>query len=133
MSPAPMSSAVRCSKLAKTVRASAIAADATETAFAPICGLGPHALGDRECRLEQAIEQRPGRAGVLCRAVGILELAEDLRLAEHHRVESRRDRERMRHGRAVPQVIEGRRDAGAEVVVALEPAPSSGEPGSATQ
>ena len=96
--------------------------------------LGPHALRDRECRLEQAIEQRPGRAGVLRGAVGILELAEDLRLAEHHRVESRRDRERVRHGpgiRAGHRVRAGcwHRGCGS----ARANGPSSGGPGSATQ
>ena len=53
----------------------------------------------------------PGRAGVLRRAVGVLELAEDLRLAEHHRVEAGGDGEHVRDGAHVVVVVEAVVDA----------------------
>ena len=63
----------------------------------------------------------PGRAGFLGRAVGVLELPEDLRLAEHQRVESRRDREDMRDGAHVLVPVQAVVDARPELVVALQP------------
>ena len=66
-------------------------------------GFRAHALGDGEGGLEQAIEQRAGRARLLRRAVGVLELAEDLRLAEDQRVEPGGDGERVAHGVRVPR------------------------------
>ncbi len=82
ISPAPTRSAVCRSKPANTRRASRMPAEATETALAPIAVSRPHALGHREGGLEQAVQLRAGRACLLRGAVGILELAEDLRLAE---------------------------------------------------
>ncbi len=61
-------------------------------------GLGAHPLGDGEGGLEQAVQQRTGRARLLRRAVRVLELSEDLRLAEDQRVEPGGDRERVTHG-----------------------------------
>ena len=57
--------------------------------------LRAHALGDRESRLQQAIEIRPGDALIERGAIGIFQLAEDLRLAEHQRVQAAGDGEHM--------------------------------------
>jgi hypothetical protein len=97
---------VRFSKLANTLRAIAIAADATDTAFRADLRFGPHALGDRERSLEQPVQQRTCRAGVLCRAISLLELAQDLRLANHHRVEPGGDGERMSDRARIPKVVQ---------------------------
>jgi len=56
-------------------------------------GLAADLLGDGEGRLEQPVEQRTRRARLLRRAVGVLQLAEDLGLAEDQRIESGSDRE----------------------------------------
>ena len=53
--------------------------------------LGADALCGRKRRLKELVERGAGAAGLLRYAVGILELAQDLRLAEHHGVESRGD------------------------------------------
>ena len=60
-------------------------------------GLRPHPLGHREGGLEQPVQQRAGRACLLRGAVRVLELAEDLRLAEDQRVEPGGDGERVAH------------------------------------
>ena len=56
-------------------------------------GLGTYALGRRKGGLKQLVEPRPGAARLVRDAVGVLQLPEDLRLAEHHRIESRGDAE----------------------------------------
>ena len=74
------------------VRASATAADATDTAFAPICV----SVRTRFATEKLSASAGSGRAGcplLLRRAIGSLELAEDLRLAEHHRVQAACDAE----------------------------------------
>ena len=81
--------------------------------------LGPHALGHRERRLEQAVEHRSGAAGLLRRAIGILELAQDLRLAEHHRVETGRDGKGVRDGGALVEPVQTVLYARAEPVIVL--------------
>jgi len=61
-------------------------------------GLGAHALRDGERAVDAAPEeapQGPGRDGSVVR---VLHLAEDLRLAEHHRVERRGHAEDVAHG-----------------------------------
>jgi hypothetical protein len=60
--------------------------------------LGAHALGGGKGGLEQLVERGAGAAGLLRDAIGVLQLAEDLRLAEHHGIETRGDAEGMRHG-----------------------------------
>ena len=50
-------------------------------------GVGPDLLGDGKRVLEQPAELFADRAALLCLAIGVLELAQDLRLTEHHRVE----------------------------------------------
>ena len=100
VSPAPTISAVRFSKLGEHGLGHRHGGGGDRHGVGADLRLGAHALGDREGRLEQAVQHRAGRAGVLRGAVGVLELAEDLRLAEHHRVEARGHRERVVHGLA---------------------------------
>ena len=74
-------------------------------------GVRAHVLGDGEGPLEQPVEhqaQRARRFGVPHR---LLHLAEDLRLAQHHRVEPARDAERMRDGAFARQRVDVRATA----------------------
>ncbi len=48
--------------------------------------------------MEQLVERGPGTAGLLRHAVRIFELTQDLRLAEHHGVETRGDAEGVFYG-----------------------------------
>ena len=57
-------------------------------------GIGADAFGDAECAGEQAFQPSADGPGVLGGGVGVLELAEDLRLADHHGIEARRPRGR---------------------------------------
>ncbi len=61
-------------------------------------GLGMRPLADPQRLLEQVVKQPSGRAGVLGGPQGDLDLAEDLRLADHHRVETAGDREQVLDG-----------------------------------
>jgi hypothetical protein len=56
-------------------------------------GGGAHLLGHREAALEQLVQRRAERAGFVGQAHRLLHLAEDLRLAEHHRIEAGGDAE----------------------------------------
>ena len=56
-------------------------------------GRGAHLLGDRERALEQLVQRRAQRAGLVGLAHGLLHLAQDLRLAQHHRIEPGGDAE----------------------------------------
>ncbi len=58
-------------------------------------GLGADTLGDRERAVEGLVEDRARGAGTGRRHVLLLHLPEDLRLADHHRIEARRDAEEM--------------------------------------
>ena len=58
-------------------------------------GGGAHFLGDRERALEQLVQRACQRAGGFGLAHRLLHLAEDLRLAEHHRIEAAGDAERV--------------------------------------
>ncbi len=58
-------------------------------------GAGTHFLGDGEAALEELVERGAERAGRLCRAHGVLHLAEDLGLAQHHGIEPAGHAERM--------------------------------------
>ena len=60
-------------------------------------GFGPHPLGNRECRLEQAVELAPGGTRNSRRLVRSLDLSEDLRLADHHGIQAGRDPEQVAH------------------------------------
>jgi hypothetical protein len=57
---------------------------------------GPDFLGDGECPLEEVIQQQSEPAGVPGQLLCLLHLAKNLRLPEHHRVES------ARHPEGVP-------------------------------
>src|SRR5271165_5829879 len=84
-------------------------------------GLRAHALGGRECRLKQLIERGSGGARFLGDPIGVFELAEYLRLTEHHRVQSGSDAEGMSDCLTFLMHIEARRELEARAVVALEP------------
>jgi hypothetical protein len=60
-------------------------------------GGAAHLLGDGEGALEEPVQHRAERAGGLGGARGLLHLAEDLRLAEHHGIQARGDTEGMAH------------------------------------
>jgi hypothetical protein len=62
------------------------------------------ATGER--LVEAAVEDLPRRAGGGGRGVLLLHLAEDLRLADDHRVEARRDAERVRTASAADVRVE---------------------------
>ena len=63
-------------------------------------GVGVHPLADAQRLLGELVQHAPDRARARRRGVGVAELAEDLRLADDHRVEPRRHREQVLHGRA---------------------------------
>ena len=61
----------------------------------PDAGLRAHSLGDAESARENLFEQPADRAFGLGDRVGALELAQNLRLADHHRIEAGRHAEKM--------------------------------------
>src|SRR5690606_37909060 len=69
-------------------------------------GFGARALGGDEGALEQAVELRAQRAGAARGGPGMLDLAEDLRLAQYQRVQAGRDPEQVPHRVAVAVAIE---------------------------
>ena len=79
------------------MRASWMPAEATETALAPIAVSVRTRLATAKVDWNRRLSKAPERARLLRRAIGILELAEDLRLAEDHRVEPRGDGVRVAH------------------------------------
>ena len=85
-------------------------------------GLRAHVLGHREGALEQAVEHQPERAGRLRVPDRLLHLAQDLRLAQHHRIEAARHPERVRD-RLLPRqrVDVGRQRIPRHVVELLQP------------
>src|SRR5690606_9631067 len=56
-------------------------------------GLGAHALGDVEGPAQDALQEGAEGAGLLRELEGVLDLAENLRLADDQRIEGRRDAE----------------------------------------
>src|SRR3546814_7546535 len=68
-----------------------------QTCALPICDEGA---------LEHAVQLPAQRAGLARRGPGMLDLAEDLRLAQYQRVEPGGDPEQMPHRVAVPVVVE---------------------------
>ncbi len=86
-------------------------------------GLRAHVLRDGERALEQPIQHQSERSRRLRRAHRLLHLPEDLRLAQHHRIEAARDAKRMRHRAIAVQRIDVRRQRGRrQPVRAFEPA-----------
>ena len=78
------------------------AARASETIEAPAASipvLCVHPLADAQRLLRQLVQRPPDRARGVRGGVGGAQLAEDLRLADHHRVEPGGDGEQVLHGR----------------------------------
>ena len=68
-----------------------------------------HALGHAQCSLKGGVRQRPGGAGAGRQLVGLLHLAENLRLADDHAVEAGGDGEQVPHeifARMLEQLVE---------------------------
>jgi hypothetical protein len=72
-------------------------------------GLAAHFLGHRERALEQLVQVRAQRAGLTGGAHRVLQLPQDLRFAEHHRVQAAGHAERMAHGFRLGQRVQVRR------------------------
>ena len=73
-------------------------------------GLGADILCHGERPLEQPVQHEPQRACGFGVADGLLHLAQDLRLAQHHRIEARGDTERVGHRLFARQCVEVRRE-----------------------
>jgi hypothetical protein len=73
-------------------------------------GLGADALGDGEGALEQRLERGGDGADLAGDGVGLLDLAEDLGLANDHGVERGGDAEEMADGFALAELVEVRLD-----------------------
>ena len=80
--------------------ASARASETTEAPARVDAGVGVHPLADAQRLLGELVQHAPDRARARRGGVGVAELAEDLRLADDHRVEPRRHREQVLDGRA---------------------------------
>ena len=78
--------------------------------FAGNARLRAHALRDGERAVEDSMQHGSGRAGERRLLVMVLHLAEDLRLADDHRVEARGDAEQMPHALASGVRVEMRRE-----------------------
>ena len=72
----------------KSVSASRVAAAAIETEFAPISVELRTSLATKKGALKQLVQQHAERAGMFGRLHGIFQLAEYLRLAQHHGIQS---------------------------------------------
>ena len=71
----------------------------------PISVVDANLFGDRERALKQMIQHQAQPAGVARELLGFLHLSEDLRLSQHHRIESAGDAEGMPHGIHVRQHV----------------------------
>ena len=67
--------------------------DRTARDFSP----GPDLFRDPKGALEKSMQKRPGRAGFARRGIGLFRLAENLGLADDHRVEPGSDAKKMLH------------------------------------
>src|SRR5881394_2565613 len=65
-----------------------------------------HALPDFQSALEEAIQHGPRRAALVREAIRFPHLAQNLRFAEQHGIEPRRNSKEMLHGFAIVVVIE---------------------------
>ena len=123
ISPAPMSSRRWSASAGKIRSASFTAAAAIEIDALPMSVLRAHVLGHREGALEQAVEHQAEAAGGLGVPHGLLHLAEDLRLAQHHRIEAARDAKRVGDRLFARQRVDVRRQRILrDAVEVLEPA-----------
>ena len=75
-------------------------------------GLGADSLGHREGALQERFERRGDGAGLARDGVGLLDLTEDLRLADDHGVERAGDAEEMADGLALAKLVEVRFEGG---------------------
>jgi hypothetical protein len=78
----------------------------------PQLGLAADLLGHREGLGEQRVQHRPHRLAGLREREGVLHLAQDLRLAHHHRVEAGRHAERVTDGLVLQVRVQVRLDLG---------------------
>ena len=126
-------SAVRFSKLAKTVFASAHRGVGDRHGVAPISVSVRTRLLTENAAWNRRFSTGPVVPASRRDAVGVLQLAEDLRLAEHQRVEARATENTCDGGMSrVP--VQAVVDAGAELVVALcSQSPRSASPCSVAQ
>ncbi len=86
-------------------------------------GLAADFLGHRERALEQLVQVGAKRAGFTGGAYRILQLAQDLGLAQHHRIQPAGHAERMAHGFGLRQRVQvGSELAGRHVMVLRQPA-----------
>ncbi|MNN05501.1 hypothetical protein D3C81_1182640 [compost metagenome] len=86
-------------------------------------GLAAHFLRHGEGALEQLVQVGAQRAGLAGGAHCVLELAQDLRFAKHHRVQPAGHAERVTHGFGLGQRIQmGGQFAGRHVVMLGQPA-----------
>src|SRR6266481_5825795 len=76
--------------------------------MAPYLGVRAHALGHREGLAHQRVEHGSHRAAGLREREGVFDLAEYLRLAQHHGVEARGDAEGVLHRLRAIQAVEER-------------------------
>ena len=67
-----------------------------------------HFLGDGKAALEQLVQIGAEATGGIGQAYCVLHLPEDLRLAQHHRVQARRDAEGVAHGVVLRQHVQMR-------------------------
>ncbi|OIQ80212.1 hypothetical protein GALL_380470 [mine drainage metagenome] len=85
-------------------------------------GRRAHFLGHRERALEHLPQRAAQRAGLGRGAHRVLHLAEDLRLAQHHRIEPAGDAEGMAHGAVLHQPVAVLEQfAGVQVALARQP------------
>jgi len=75
-------------------------------------GLGADALGDREGALEERFERGGDGSDLTRDGVGLLDLAEDLRLSDDHGIERAGDAEEMADGLAMAELVEVRLEGG---------------------
>ncbi len=121
ISPAPTISAVWALKSEYTRRARLTVAEASETALAPIRVSERTRLAAEKAAWNSLLSDGPGAAGFLRDAVGILQLAQDLRLAQHHGIEPGRDAEGMLDGALFLMHIQTGGEVEIVAVMPLEP------------
>ena len=107
VSPAPISSTVESSRRANDSCASRTAAEATDTGFAPMRVSVRARLAVAKACWNRRSSWLPSAAGRARRGPGVLHLAEDLRLAQHQRIQPGGDAEQVAHrvGVGVPVEI----------------------------
>ena len=101
MAPAPTTSARRPARSPPSATAASVSA--SETSDAPAASmpvLGVHPLADPQRLLGQLVQRPADGAGLVGCGVGGAQLAEDLRLADDHRVQPGGHREQVLHGGA---------------------------------